>query len=111
MPCRPIYEWGPFIWGMIHTVSIIDFEDPLIQKEHVDKAIYILKNIALIIPCPKCSLHYQTYIENEVLKNKYIYEKMGLFKMTINYHNEINKNLGKDIIEYEESLKKWVKTI
>jgi hypothetical protein len=24
MPYREKYEWGPFVWGLIHTVTIID---------------------------------------------------------------------------------------
>ena len=110
MPHRTLHEWGPFVWGLVHTISIIDFDEPSIQKEHVDKAICILKNMHLVIPCPKCAAHYHTHILQELSKIN-IYQNMELFKLTVAFHNEVNKTLGKDVMEYEAALKKWVNII
>lgn len=110
MPYRTSHEWGPFIWGLIHTVSIIDFDEPQIQREHVDKAINILKNIVNVIPCPKCAIHYQAYIDNIVTKQN-IYDKMELFKIMFEYHNQVNMKLGKENITYELALEKWARVI
>lgn len=111
MPNRPLHSWGPYIWGLIHTITIIDFEDRGMQSYHVNEAIKILKNITHIIPCKKCASHYEAFINQELATGANIYESMTLFKLLVDYHNIVNRKMNKPALSHEEAYNIWVKVI
>ena len=108
MPHRPAHSWGPYIWGLIHTITIIDCEDPLYQ---VDEAIKILRNISNIIPCKKCAAHYEAFVNQELRSTEDFLESMSLFKLMVEYHNMVNRKMNKPTISQEEAYNIWVKAI
>ncbi len=57
--CRPKEHWGAYLWGFIHTVTIIDFENNVPYHETVMES---LKAVYNVIPCPSCKLMYQEYL-------------------------------------------------
>jgi hypothetical protein len=107
MPYREKYEWGPFVWGLIHTVTIIDFEN---GRHALENAINILKRIPSVIPCYKCATHYQLYVIPELIIDKWL-EPMSLFRFMVEYHNIVNTKFGKPLFTYEDALLKWSKII
>lgn len=111
MPSRPSHSWGPFVWGLIHTICIIDFEDRGMQSYHVSEAIKILKNITHVIPCKKCAAHYEAFINQELRSASDFQESMALFKLLVDYHNIVNRKMNKPTISHEEACSIWVKVI
>jgi hypothetical protein len=94
---RPRYHWGPSLWKFIHTITIIDFVD----------VISILHGIIAMMPCKKCIQSYQDFLQ---CIGPAQYERMELFRYGIEYHNIINKKLGKAVISYQDAVDLWCTT-
>ena len=103
MAFRQKNHWGTFLWGYIHTITIIDFDDSI---EMSNQCIHILKQI--IFPCKKC---HAFYTENLYELENIDKEPMSLFKWSWNLHNKVNQKLNKPIISYEEALSLWTTKI
>ena len=110
MTNRPLNHWGASLWNFIHTISIIDIDEPILQIQQSKNVIHILRGIADIIPCHKCATHYQTFFHN-VIDTREPYEKMELFRLMVEYHNMVNIKLNKPIVRYEDACLLWAKTI
>jgi len=110
MQVRPLHEWGPLLWGLIHTISIVDFENEEAQIKFSQSAIVSLKAVADMIICKKCSKHYQEFFHNEI-EGRDRYGRMELFRIMVEFHNQVNQKLGKPVLTYEEALLRWTKTI
>lgn len=106
MPYREKYTWGEHLWGLIHTMTIIDFEE---SGPHNQRIFVCLKGMGAAIPCSICRAHY----ENEINKFNFhnLNEPMCLFRWSVDFHNEVNAKLGKPIVTYEEALEKWTRII
>jgi uncharacterized protein YllA (UPF0747 family) len=107
---RPIYHWGTQLWAYLHTVTIIDSDEPSVQIRESIKAIEILRNIPAIIPCHKCAVHYKEFFQTEI-EGKGRFQRMELFDLLVEYHNQINRKLGKQVKTLEEARSFWTKTI
>lgn len=103
---RPKYSWGTQLWGLLHTITIFDFEENVI---HADRCLQMLRGIADIIPCPKCANEYREHLE--ALKTVNIYESLSLFKWSVDLHNKVNQKLEKPVMSYEDALKIWARII
>lgn len=57
----PIHVWGTTLWSFIHTITILDFDDPDTQQRMTEPIIENLRGISAIIPCKKCAAHYDTF--------------------------------------------------
>ena len=110
MAIRPNHHWGTALWTFIHTVTIVDSDEPAIQMRDSMKVIEILKHIPDIIPCHKCADHYRLFFQAEI-EERDRYRRMELFDLFVEYHNQINKKLGKPIKTLEEARSLWFKTI
>ena len=99
---RPKYHWGKSLWEFIHTITVIDFMD---NDIYVKQTIEYLKNIINILPCKKCKIIYQKYIDK--LNDININENMVLFKWSFELHNEINVELNQKEITYKEAINTW----
>jgi len=110
MSYRPANEWGPFVWGLIHTISLLDFEDPDAQRRALEYTIEALKGIPSVIPCHRCAAHYQLYVLPELAVEKWI-EPMSLFRFMVDYHNTVNRKLNKPQFTYEDALIRWGKHV
>lgn len=99
---RPKHHWGRFLWGFIHTITVIDYED---NVEATHNAIYSLKMLHEHIPCPKCR---QTYMQHvNYLSHVDVREPMVLFYWSVDLHNAVNRKLGKRERTYREALLQW----
>lgn len=111
MSYRAANEWGPYVWGLIHTISLIDFEDRDAQRRALEYAIQALKGIPSVIPCHRCAAHYQIHVTPELDVDKWI-EPMSLFRFMVEYHNIVNIKLRKPLLcSYEDALLKWGKHV
>ena len=107
---RPNTHWGTHLWGYIHTICIIDSDEPIIIQKQTDKVIHCLKELPNSIICSKCAEHFKEAL-TEFLESGSIYVSMKLFRWSVDFHNDINKKLEKSIFSYEDAVIKWTKKI
>jgi hypothetical protein len=107
---RPHQHWGVPLWSYLHTITIIDSDEPDIQMRESVRAIEILKNLPKIIPCHRCATHFQEFFQTEI-EGRDRYQRMELFDLMVGYHNQINQKLGKPILSVEEARSLWAKTV
>jgi hypothetical protein len=110
MVYRPQQHWGAHFWAYLHTLTIVDTDEPAIQIRDSEHVIEILREIHRVIPCHKCAAHFQTFFQTEIEGRDRVH-KMELFDLLVEYHNQINQRLGKSIMSIEEARLKWAKTI
>lgn len=101
---REKVNWGYFLWGFLHTITIIDFED---NKTYNEKIVGNLKELGKVIPCHKCSKHYNEYLQK--IDDLDLRKPMVLFFWSVDLHNEINSKLHKPIYSYKDAIEQWCK--
>jgi hypothetical protein len=99
-----IDHWGPYLWGFIHTITVIDEYDNVQQNKHVMEKLRAIQNV---IPCPTCVHKYQSSLKQLDLID--VREPMRLFYWSVDLHNTVNARLGKPLWSYEKALQKWTK--
>ena len=95
-------HWGTYLWGFIHTITIIDYER---NEEYNDNIKNLLINLENCFPCPSCKLMYKKYVK--YLNKLDLSKSMVLFKWSVDLHNAVNKKLNKPEWTYEMALLKW----
>lgn len=108
---RSKHHWGPFLWGLIHTTSIIDFETPEVQRRITLQALDTLRSVANCIPCKGCSNHYLEYVNRFLEQEQDLYKRMRLFEYMVEFHNQVNHRLNKPEITLEQAKEEWTRTI
>lgn len=92
--------WGKEGWHFIHFVALAYPEYPTEEdKINYSKFFESLKDV---LPCPTCSYNYEKKIKEHppALENK-----KSLFRWTVDVHNSVNKENGKEIVSYEDAEK------
>jgi hypothetical protein len=89
--------WGPQIWNLLHAIP---FRINYIEK--IPTALYLINNIYLALPCEECHNHTKEYIQNNklILSNdiNITKSKEEITLYLFNFHNEVNKKLGKETL-------------
>lgn len=88
-------RWGPITWFFLHTFSEKINEDAFKKKQ-----IYylnLLYNLCCNLPCPTCSNHAKSYLDQNSFKN--IKTKNELRRFFWNFHNNVNTRLGKEYVD------------
>lgn len=99
---RPKNHWGPYLWGFIHTITIIDYQQ---NEPYVIKTIENLKGLINAIPCHKCIALYEEYLKKlDEIDTK---ESIVLFKWSVDLHNAVNRKHQKQEWTYEQALSQW----
>ena len=104
--CRSKTHWGNHLWGFIHSITVIDYEN---NVNYNKKSIDILRNIIYIFPCPKCKDMYQSYLNKLELLD--VRKPMTLFYWSIDLHNAVNVKLNKPTWSYDRAKEKWCNII
>ena len=110
MPNRPIHHWGSQLWAFLHTLTIIDSDEPTIQIRDSERVIEILREFHCMIPCSKCATHFHTFFQTEI-EGRDRFHNMELFDLIVEYHNQINRKLGKPVVSLEEARSLWTRQI
>ena len=87
---------GPGSWFALHMLSskaIPQFKDALV---------YYIKQFIDNFKCLRCREHAKKYMEVNPIEN-YLNQKDGLFKWTWEFHNTVNKRLGKPLVGWDEA--------
>jgi hypothetical protein len=93
--------WGPTYWEFLHSISILYPTNPsILDKEML---LLLLKSFGDVIPCPICSNHYKENLKSFPVNDK-LNSKNEFIKWVIDFHNIVNKMLGKKILSLEEGL-------
>lgn len=106
MKFRPKDHWGPYLWGFIHSITIIDYE---INETYNKNIREVLRELRDCFPCPTCKETYKKYIDK--LDGLDMKQPMVLFEWSVDLHNEVNRKLNKPEWAYEMALMKWSKKI
>lgn len=98
---QPIKHWGNSLWEFIHTICIIE------PKYHLN-VIENLKGITNVIPCKKCKMMYEHYLD--LINELDLTKELVLFNWSVDLHNRVNEKLNKPIgkMSYEDSLKLYI---
>jgi Erv1 / Alr family len=94
--------FGPPMWKMYHNASLNypDNASPLFAE----RMKYCILGMPILIPCKKCQEHATAFIEqHRHLLNTICSGRENLFKFFVDFHNTVNKRLGKPIYSYEEA--------
>ena len=108
--------WGPKMWFVLHTMSFAYPENPTdFDKENYNNFFNSLTNM---IPCTVCKAHYTEHTKKNPIA-PHLHSKNSLVKYVVELHNEVNKILGKEILDERVALqnivnkynqnKKWTK--
>ena len=86
--------WGPATWTLIHVLA-----EKLTNNELVKPIIQLIKQICSCLPCPICREH------STLILHKYsMYDKINttndLKRFIWEFHNQVNKKLGKPEYNY-----------
>jgi len=91
---------GPGVWYIIHTVAIEATDD---NKKY--GFITLMNTIKETFPCEECRKHIVEYMENNPFTPYWNIQEngrhYGMFKWTWNFHNTVNRRLGKKYVEWE----------
>jgi len=93
-----IAKLGPGLWFSIHFLALraVDQERKLHFAQYINQ-------LLVSFPCEKCVKHFQQYIDQHPLIN-YWHTELGMFKWSVNFHNDVNARLGGPQVPYEEVL-------
>lgn len=96
--------FGPPLWFSLHNGSLRYPEDPSpIFAERMKGFIY---GLPYILPCEKCQAHAISYIEGHEKEIKEACTARNkLFKFFVDFHNSVNKRLGKPEVSLDDALK------
>ena len=103
----PKIDWGPSIWYFFHILAekVQSTNFNIVRLELMN----IIKLVSMNLPCPLCSTHAKSYLDKVNFST--ILTKDDLKRMLLNFHNEVNKRLGKPEFTYSELTEKYSKGI
>lgn len=97
-------RYGPGIWFMLH-----------LQAAHAttpqEKQCFLttVKTLADHFPCHDCRKHFNDYLRSNPPEN-YLNKDKGLFLWTWEFHDAVNKRLGKQSMTFDEAWKQYKET-
>jgi len=89
-------QWGPRLWDFLHACSFALPEKP--TEEQTKAFEKLLEALRVLLPCPKCRNHYNTFIEEKPAPATC---GTDLQKWLVDFHNDVNERLGKPTIPLE----------
>lgn len=89
-------EMGPAIWKTIHDVTRV--HDPTPERQEALRQ--FISSLALLLPCSKCSEHFQVLAEGVQTDTR-----LAALKWGIDAHNAVNARLGKPVLSYKEAVR------
>jgi hypothetical protein len=96
--------WGRHMWFSIHFVA----QDYPLEPSADDAINYkkFFENLGSVIPCYKCGVNYNRHFK-EMPIDEYLGSRELLFAWTVEFHNIVNKELGKATMTLEEAKMKY----
>ena len=86
-----IKKWGPQTWIFFHMLACKI--DESFFKNNRSQCLALIKNICNVLPCPTCTRHAVAFMRRVDVNN--VTTKTELGEMLFQFHNLVNKRLGK----------------
>lgn len=96
-------NWGPNLWYLLHSLSSSYPDKP--TKLTITKYKIFMRELIYVIPCPMCQKEYMLYIRRFPVK---LGSNSEFNKWIFDFHNGVNKRLGKPTMSYEACLSKYI---
>lgn len=97
--------FGPFLWGSLHYVCLGSSTHPISPENQTHLKNWI-NALPFVIPCYKCSEHLKQNLSDFPV-DSHLSSHEELFKWSVDFHNIVNKQLGKPEISLEEAKELW----
>ena len=96
--------WGPAFWFSLHNGAI--YYPIKASPTWCERMKYFILGIPVMVPCEKCSDHATAYIEaNYDNLDNAVSGRDALFKFYLDFHNFVNKRVGKKDMSLAEAYK------
>lgn len=95
--------WGPNLWFSLHTITLNYPKNPTYENKKAYNTFFL--NLGDVLPCEKCTKHYNEHLIKYPLSEN-LNSRKELVLWLINIHNEVNKTLGKPVMEPSVALQK-----
>lgn len=93
--------WGKHMWYTIHFIAMDYPEQPTSEDKRNFQVFF--ENLHTVIPCYKCSVNYIKHLHELPINSEALKSNEGLFKWTVDLHNIVNRDLGKQVWSYEKA--------
>ena len=101
--------WGPSAWFFLHSVTFRYPDNPSKQDKYNYKTFF--ESLKYILPCYKCSLNYKKHLDEYPINDDVLQSRKSLINWLIKIHNEVNKELHKPILTYNEVISDFERQI
>jgi hypothetical protein len=90
--------WGKEAWKFIHWVALTYPLEPTNQ----DKKNYLkfFESLQDVLPCPICADHFKKNMKDHPIN---LESNKALFNWTVDMHNIVNKQNGKNVLTYDQA--------
>jgi hypothetical protein len=95
-------KWGPLFWNFIHIITMHYPNNP--SNKDKTNITQLIELFELIIPCGGCKIHFKLNYEKMPITKYDLESRNNIIKWGINFHNSINKYLGKKELNYDKAL-------
>ena len=96
--------WGPHGWIFLHAVTMNYPKNPTNHDKHVYANFF--KSLQKVLPCEKCCVHYSQNIQEYPIEPA-LESRDSLVRWLIKIHNEVNEDLGKPQLSYEQVIQEY----
>lgn len=98
--------WGPPTWCFLHTSSAHYPVSPDNDTKNATKS--FIMSLPFTLPCVSCKHHAIMWVNAHKHKlDTIVQSRDSLFKFYVDFHNYVNKRLGKPIMSYAEAYNKY----
>ncbi len=94
--------WGKHLWYSIHLIALAYPEKPTNEEKRHYQAFF--ENLHEVLPCYKCSINYLKHLNEIPITTKVLSNTDNLFRWTVDIHNLVNVELGKEQWKYDEAI-------
>lgn len=99
-------SWGYHQWNILHRMAMT-YPDKADSARQEQMQAY-LEGMCANLPCPGCAFHCSTYVKEHAPA---VQNRQDFKRWVIDFHNAVNKRLGKREWSYEEAERKWTQTV
>jgi FAD-linked sulfhydryl oxidase len=95
-------NWGPYFWGTLHIACLT--APPVLSEQHKIAFEALVQSFTFVLPCPVCQMHFREILNKFPIQNR---TRTELFIWSVQVHNEVNKSLGKPLVDPQEAFEYW----
>ena len=94
--------WKRASWVTLHSLSFAYPQNPTPQQKR--DMFELLRAFGRLLPCEVCRTHYAAYMERHRLfspASTALQSRATLSAFLVDFHNSVNRRLGKRVVDYE----------